>query len=261
MEAHALFLSWIFKIRIQIIADTFEHGYFCVFDSTSVENSFCPEVQNIDREFSATCVLLHCNGCLPLYTCHWINRNNHFEYLKPIQNPTEEMVKNAYTGCGGTLNLDLHPYRIYNNIYDTDSRVASKGTSTAQNSMVSSSSEGMSSDQKTFMTSIPNTNKVALFGVGGKKISTGVKKNTPDNMITKTSLTPTPVVPTSIEMNQIDIEIMNHVVRTLNDGDVPNALAIFNSYHSTSDNSTKKSSADQISILCFNNHVSNDNKN
>jgi hypothetical protein len=82
------------------------------------------------------------------------------------------MAKNAYTGCGGTSNPVLNPYRIYNNIYDTDTQVASEGTSTAQNSMVSSSSEGMSSDQKTSETSTPSTKKVALFGVGGKKTKT-----------------------------------------------------------------------------------------
>ena len=258
MELHALFLSWIFKIRIQIIHDNFETGYFCQFDSNSVEKNFCPDVQNIDRAFTATCLLLHCHGAIPLYTCHWISRYIHYEYLEPIQNPTAELEKNAYTGCGGTSNPVLNPYRIYNNIYDTDRQVASERTSTAQNAMVSSSSEGMSYDQNTSETSIPSTNKVALIGVGGKKTKTRARKNTPDNTITTSSLTPTHAAPTSIGMNQIEQEQMNQVVQTLKDGDVQSALAIFNLYQSNNDDSMKKSRVDYISIHCHRNRIDDD---
>ena len=160
MESHALFLSWIFKIRIQIIRDCCHKGYHCEFDSNSLVYC-CPPVKNIDHEFSDTCVLLHCHGSIPLYTCHWLSRYIHYEYLQPMQNPTAEVLKNAYTGRGGTLEEGLDPYRIYDNIHN--SQVSSEGTSTVQNSLESSSSGGTSSVQKT---SEMSTKNVTLLGVG-----------------------------------------------------------------------------------------------
>jgi hypothetical protein len=85
-EAHALFLSWIFKIRIQIIQDDWDKGYYCAFDSHNKSDDGHVDVQNIEQSYDATCVLLHCNGTIPLKTCHWITSCNHFEYLKPINN-------------------------------------------------------------------------------------------------------------------------------------------------------------------------------
>ena len=93
-EVHALFLSWIFKIRIQIVLDNWECGYICVFDSDSDEY-YPSQVKSIDKTYSATCVLLFCNGNIPNNTCHWEPRNTHFEYLTPIQNPTSDEKKNA----------------------------------------------------------------------------------------------------------------------------------------------------------------------
>ena len=112
-EAHALFLSWIFKIRIQIIRDQWDTGYYCAFDSHNESYDGSVGVQNIEQRYDATCVLLQCHGSIPLKTCHWESRFIHYEYLKLINNPTKNERNDAYTGGGGTSNKGLHPYRIY----------------------------------------------------------------------------------------------------------------------------------------------------
>ena len=182
-EAHALILSWIFNIRIQIIQDKWDTGYYCAFDSHSESNYGHVDVQNIEQRYDATCVLLHCNGTIPLKTCHWNSRFIHYEYLKPINNPTKNERNDAYTGGGGTSNKGLHPYHIYPDV------------------MVASSDEavGMVTIQQT---EVRSENKITLLGVGGRKTMKRAGENTPEKTNT-TSTTPTEVVPSSNEKAEV----------------------------------------------------------
>jgi len=220
-EAHALILSWIFKIRIQIIQDKWDTGYYCAFDSHSESNYWHVDVQNIKQRYDATCVLLHCNGTIPLKTCHWNSRFIHYEYLKPINNPTKNERNDAYTGGGGTSNKGLHPWCIYHD--------GAVGMSTNHSSMVASSDEavGMVTIQQT---EVRSENKTTLLGVGGRKTMKRTGENTPEKTNT-TSTTPTEVVPSSNEKNQVLNEgqgqvprEISQIVLRLKDEDIKNAL-------------------------------------
>ena len=254
-EAHALILSWIFKIRIQIIQDKWDTGYYCAFDSHSESNYWHVDVQNIKQRYDATCVLLHCNGTIPLKTCHWNSRFIHYEYLKPINNPTKNERNDAYTGGGGTSNKGLHPWCIYHD--------GAVGMSTNHSSMVASSDEavGMVTIQQT---EVRSENKTTLLGVGGRKTMKRTGENTPEKTNT-TSTTPTEVVPSSNEKNQVLNEgqgqvprEINQIVLRLKDEDIKNALEMFKIYCDDEDDSKKKSRLDEISVHCGKANVGND---
>ena len=243
-EAHALILSWIFKIRIQIIQDNWDTGYYCAFDSHSESNYGHVDVQNIEQRYDATCVLLHCNGTIPLNTCHWNSIFIHYEYLKPINNPTKNERNDAYTGGGGTSNKGLHPYHIYHD------------------ELVASSDEAVG-NVTIQQTEVRSENKKTLFGVGGRKTIKRTGENTPEKTNT-TSTTPTEVVPSSNEKNQllnkgqgqVPREI-NQIVSILKDGDITNALAMFKIYCDDKD-VILQSTLDEISVHCGKADIGND---
>ena len=59
------------------------------------------------------CILRRCDGSIPERMCHWNKNQIHFEYLNPAADNQNEIAKrDAYGGCGGTRDSNLHPLKV-----------------------------------------------------------------------------------------------------------------------------------------------------
>ena len=104
------------QVRIVIIQDEFEIGFYVVFDTASPDfgGMELPQSSSFRNPplVKKTCYLQRFDSATPLGRCHWTQTQfNHFVYYleKMMKEISPEDRMRAYKGRGGTLDLRWHP--------------------------------------------------------------------------------------------------------------------------------------------------------
>ena len=127
-ECQAYVLSKMLQVRIVIIQDHIEVGFYVLFDTASSDfgGMELPQSSSFRKPplVKKTCYLLRFDDGTPLGMCHWTqSRFKHFVYLDEKMDeisPEERMI--AYKGRGGTQDLRWHPTNIdsWENLFEKD---------------------------------------------------------------------------------------------------------------------------------------------
>jgi hypothetical protein len=275
-EAHALILSFMFKIRIIIIQDSCDDGFSPFFDSTST--ICCPETLINDKwKDKKICYIRRCDGSIPEGMCHWTKKQIHFEYLNPADDDIDENAKSdAYEGRGGTGDSDLHPLKVVDscaNILENDvsnnAEAESKENIANVTLMPKTAGEdvgGGGSVQTDDIGSTLNHNaetvvltkekvsfhnaetvlkeKVSLLGIGGSKRA----KDTTDNAAKANSMKLSDL-PGTVMTKEAKLH-PGPIISQLEEWNIGEALSMFQSYAKDNNEESMKAFRDEISIRC-----------
>jgi len=126
-EFQAYILSNMLQLRIGIIQDHYEKGFYPVYDtdcSFGTEELFKKDIEVAKSTGNSTssslskaptgnktCYLLQFDPTTPHGMCHWTQNNFfHFIYLLDVtEKVSDEDKKRAYKGRGGTQDIGWHP--------------------------------------------------------------------------------------------------------------------------------------------------------